>query len=56
MKSEWFWACLDCGHLWSRVDPEELKKFISKHADEATQNRWGFLAKTTTKPLADELA
>jgi len=33
---EKFLACLDCGFLWSRVDPKKLTKSIQKNGTEET--------------------
>ena len=33
---EKFHACLDCGFLWSRVDPKRLTKSIQKNGTEET--------------------
>jgi len=35
-----FWACLDCGHLWSTIPPEKLQKFILDSCSEETRQRW----------------
>ena len=28
------YACLNCGTVWSRTDPRELRQFIRKHCKE----------------------
>ena len=32
-----FRACLTCGHVWTHLQPEELRKFIDKHCNAETK-------------------
>ncbi|MDF7809648.1 hypothetical protein P4E94_19575 [Pontiellaceae bacterium B12219] len=32
-----FNSCLDCGLLWAKVDPDKLKKVITKHGNGKTK-------------------
>ena len=38
---EAFAACLDCGFLWSRVDPKKLTKSVLKNGTEQTVQHCG---------------
>jgi hypothetical protein len=49
-----FRACLDCGHLWGRLDPEELRRFILTQCTEETRETWSLGAKPLVE--ADDLA
>ena len=40
-ESRRFRACLDCGHLWGRLDPGDLRQFILTECTEATREEWG---------------
>lgn len=31
-----FYACIDCGHAWSKVDAQELRELLEKSGDERT--------------------
>ena len=31
-----FYACTDCGHVWSKVDAKELRELLEKSGDECT--------------------
>jgi hypothetical protein len=42
---EKFHACLDCGFLWSRVEPRKLTKSIQKNGTEATVQSTGSTSK-----------
>ncbi len=46
-----FWACLDCGHLWGRIDPERLGHFIVKHGSDETLEKWGLAGTGGEAPL-----
>lgn len=35
-----FRACLGCGHLWGRINPEALRRFILSHCTEETRLKW----------------
>jgi len=35
--SEPFRACLTCGHVWTHLQPEELRTFIDKHGTAETK-------------------
>ena len=36
--AEPFRACLSCGHVWTHLQPEELRKFIDKHGSAKTKS------------------
>jgi hypothetical protein len=31
-----FYACTDCGHVWSKVDAQDLRELLEKSGDEGT--------------------
>jgi hypothetical protein len=40
-----FRACLQCGHLWGSIDPDELRHFIDTQCTDATRLRWRLVEK-----------
>ncbi len=49
-----FKACLECGHLWGRLDPDKLRQHILTHCTEETREKWGL--ETKPEARADEFA
>ena len=50
-----FQACLQCGHLWGRIDPGELRRFILSHCTEETRLKWRLMAKPSDQ-IVDDIA
>jgi len=41
IKNSDFLACVDCGLLWSEVDPKELQSLLSESGDKKVRARLG---------------
>ncbi|HEU5115829.1 MAG TPA: hypothetical protein VFT74_04060 [Isosphaeraceae bacterium] len=50
-----FQACLRCGHLWGRIDPEELRRFILRRCTRQTRPKWR-LSEKSQDQSRDDLA
>ena len=36
-----FQACLDCGLLWGRLNPDKLRRYIRTQCNDKTREKWG---------------
>jgi hypothetical protein len=48
-----FLSCLSCGHVWTRLAPDELRHFIRTHGDELVKQCLDFLERGPDRDLPD---